>query len=520
MASNDRSERTFAERRLFKALYRPGLGANVVGATIAFVYLSFVAPPQPAPPHGEQFLYLAVAPVYFVVAALVGYRVARRRFRPVGRWLAEDRAPTTDERALVLSLPSRTASLAIAGWLAAAAFFGVVTATHHPAVYVAGVVVGIVLAGLTTAAVSYLLCERTLRPVFALALAGEVPSGRARGGVLGTGPRLLVSWALGSGVALVAIAVAFLGRGDSRGDDLIGPILFLVVAGLVAGGVLVAAAARSVSDPVERVRAAVERVEQGSLEEEVIVDDGGEIGYLQAGFNRMVAGLRERERIREAFGTYLDREVAEHILREGTSLEGEEVEVTMMFVDMRNFTGFAEGSSAAEVVATINRLFERAVPIIHAHGGHVDKYVGDGLLAVFGAPRRQRDHADQALAASLEIAAAVEEEFEDRLSIGVGLNSGLVVAGNVGGAGRLEFSVIGDAVNVAARVEAATRKTGDTVLVSEHTRALLSDDDATSLEERPAVPLKGKTEPVALFAPRVAARTGDSPERLRTGPHS
>jgi adenylate cyclase len=331
---------------------------------------------------------------------------------------------------------------------------------------------------------------------------------------------LLVSWALGSGVALVAIAVAFLGRGDSRGDDLIGPILFLVVAGLVAGGVLVAAAARSVSDPVERVRAAVERVEQGSLEEEVIVDDGGEIGYLQAGFNRMVAGLRERERIREAFGTYLDREVAEHILREGTSLEGEEVEVTMMFVDMRNFTGFAEGSSAAEVVATINRLFERAVPIIHAHGGHVDKYVGDGLLAVFGAPRRQRDHADQALAASLEIAAAVEEEFEDRLSIGVGLNSGLVVAGNVGGAGRLEFSVIGDAVNVAARVEAATRKTGDTVLVSEHTRALLSDDDATSLEERPAVPLKGKTEPVALFAPRVAARTGDSPERLRTGPHS
>jgi adenylate cyclase len=96
------------------------------------------------------------------------------------------------------------------------------------------------------------------------------------------------------------------------------------------------------------------------------------------------------------------------------------------------------------------------VPIVHAHGGHVDKYVGDGLLAVFGAPRRQEEHADQALAVSLEIAAAVEEEFEDRLSIGVGLNSGLVVAGNVGGAGRLEFSVIGDAVNVAARVEAAT----------------------------------------------------------------
>jgi adenylate cyclase len=520
MTANDPGDRRLAGRWLFKALYRRALAANFVGATSAFIYLSFVAPPQPSPPHGERFLYLAVAPAYFIVAMLVGYRLAQRRFRPVGRWLAEDRAPTSEERALVLSLPARMASLGMAAWLAAAAFFGTVTATHHPAVYVAGTVVGIVLAGLTTAAVSYLLCERTLRPVFALALAGEVPSGRDRRAVLGTGPRLLVSWALGSGVALVAIAVAFLGRGDSRGDDLIGPILFLVVAGLFAGGVLVAAAAHSISDPVERVRAAVERVEGGSLVEEVIVDDGGEIGHLQAGFNRMVAGLRERERIREAFGTYVDREVAEHILSEGTALEGEEVEVTMMFIDIRNFTGFAERSSAAEVVATINRLFDRVVPVIHAHGGHVDKYVGDGLLAVFGAPRRQEDHADQALGASLEIAAAVEEKFEGELSIGVGLNSGLVVAGNVGGAGRFEFSVIGDAVNVAARVEAATRQTGDTILLSEHTRALLSDGAAGSLEPRPAVPLKGKAEPVSLFAPRVATVSSGSPERLRTTPPS
>jgi adenylate cyclase len=513
MAAIDGGEEDLDGRRLFKALYWRGLEANVVGATIAFVYLGFVAPPQPPPPDGEGLLYLTVAPVYFVVAALIGYQIAERTFRPVGRWLGEGRAPTSEERALILSLPSRTAGIAVAAWLAAAALFGVVTATHHPAVYVAGTAVGVVLAGLTTAAVSYLLSERTLRPVFALALAGEVPSGRESGGILGTGPRLLVSWALGSGVALVAIAVAFLGRGDSSGDDLIGPILFLVVAGLFAGGVLIAAAAHSISDPVERVRGAVRRVEEGSLEEEVVVDDGGEIGFLQAGFNRMVAGLRERERIREAFGTYVDREVAEHILREGTALEGEEVEVTMMFIDIRGFTGFAERLSAAEVVATLNRLFERIVPIIHAHGGHVDKYVGDGLLAVFGAPRRQEDHADHALTASLEIAAAVEEEFTEQLSIGVGLNSGLVVAGNVGGAGRLEFSVIGDAVNVAARVEAATRKTGDTVLVSEPTKALLSDGAAASLDQRPAVPLKGKTQTVSLFAPKVAARIGSPAAR-------
>jgi adenylate cyclase len=273
------------------------------------------------------------------------------------------------------------------------------------------------------------------------------------------------------------------------------------------------AAARSVAEPVERVRAAVQRVEGGSLEEEVVVDDGGEIGFLQAGFNRMVEGLRERERIREAFGTYVDREVADHILREGTALEGEEVEVTVMFLDVRGFTSLAERRSAVEVVAMLNRLFERIVPIVHAHGGHVDKYVGDGLLAVFGAPRRQDDHADQALAASLEIAKAVDDEFDEDLSIGVGVNSGTVVAGNIGGAGRLEFSVIGDAVNVAARVEAATRDTGDAVLVSGHTRALLSEEARAALEERPAVPLKGKTEPVSLFAAALAARldTSDTP---------
>jgi adenylate cyclase len=511
VASSERGDRTPGGNELFKALYRRSLEANLIGATVAFVYLSFVSPPQPPPPHDEYFLYLAEAPVYVLLVALVGYRVSKRGFRPVGRWLAESRAPTSEERALVLSLPRRAAGVSGVGWLIAAGLFGVVTATHHPAAFVAGTVLGILLAGVTSTAVTFLLCERTLRPVFALALAGEGPSSGELGAQLGTAPRLIVSWALGSGVALVAIAVAFLGRGDSSGDELIGPILFLVVAGLFAGGVLVGAAARSVADPVERVRMAVERVEAGSLDQEVVVDQGGEIGFLQAGFNRMVAGLRERERIRETFGTYVDREVADHILRQGTALEGEEVEVTVMFIDIRDFTSFAERLSAPEVVATLNRLFERIVPIIHAHGGHVDKYVGDGLLAVLGAPRRLEDHADQALAAALEIAAGVDEEFADELRIGIGLNSGLVVAGNVGGAGRLEFSVIGDAVNVADRVEAATRETGDTVLISGHTRALLSPAAAASLEERPAVPLKGRTQSVSLFAPKVAATIRSSP---------
>jgi adenylate cyclase len=142
------------------------------------------------------------------------------------------------------------------------------------------------------------------------------------------------------------------------------------------------------------------------------------------------------------------------------------------------------------------------VPRIAQHGGHANKYLGDGLLAVFGAPERLRDHADSALAAALEIDRAVRERFGD-LRIGIGINSGPVVAGTIGGGGRVEFAVIGDAVNTAARVEAATRETGADILVTEATRLR---GDYGGLEARPPVALKGKTAAVRLYAPAEAAR--------------
>lgn len=497
-------------RSFLSSLNRRGLVANAVGASVAYVYLVVVAPPQPPASGSELPLLLGIAPVYFMASVAISSRLGRRSFRPVVRWMAADRPPTPEERAMVLGLPWRAAGAAAIGWLVACLIFGLQTATHHPPAFVAGVVLGIFLAGLTTTGVTFLLAEQALRPLFAEVLAGEPPTPDGTSvRALRARSRLLISWALGSGVVLIAIAMVFLGRWDARAQEVFWPILFLVIAGLFAGATLIAAAARSIAQPVDRVRAAVARVGEGHLDEEVVVDDGGEIGFLQAGFNRMVAGLRERDRIRAVFGTYVDREVAEHILREGTTLEGEEVEVTILFVDIRNFTGMAERVDAREVVSTINRLFERIVPIIHAHEGHVDKFVGDGLMAVFGAPRRSDQHADQALRATLEIADAVDEEFRGDLQIGAGLNSGLVVAGNVGGGGRFEFSVIGDTVNVAARVEAATRTTGDTLLLSDNTKSLLSPTLASRLDPRPSVPLKGKTMPIQLFS--IAATPSSMP---------
>src|SRR6185295_13139801 len=173
-------------------------------------------------------------------------------------------------------------------------------------------------------------------------------------------------------------------------------------------------------------------------EARVPVVTSDELGELSHSFNQMASGLAERERMREAFGTYLDRDIAPLILSGNLPPEGFEVTVSIMFVDVRGFTSFAEQAEAPEVIAALNELFEVIVPAVTRHGGHVDKFMGAGLL------------------------------------VGVGINTGRVVAGSIGGAGRLNFSVVGDAVNVSARVEAATRDTGDDLLLTAATRDALT----------------------------------------------
>ena len=222
----------------------------------------------------------------------------------------------------------------------------------------------------------------------------------------------------------------------------------------------------------------------------------------------MVDGLRERERLREAFGTYLDQEVADYILSSEFDESGFEAEVTIFFCDVKDFTSFAADARAREVVSRLNELFEVVVPVIAAEGGHVDKFEGDGLMAVFGAPEAFRDHAERAVRAALEVDRRVNREGEGGpFELGIGINTGRVVAGSVGGGGRLNFSVIGDAVNVAARVESATRQIGDSVLITEATRRQLGLRIPRS-QERGSHELKGLERPIELFAPALVEPAG------------
>jgi adenylate cyclase len=279
--------------------------------------------------------------------------------------------------------------------------------------------------------------------------------------------------------------------------------LDVVVAVLVAFTIsleLTLLVTRAVTQPVDSLLKATEAVKRGDLDARVPITSADEMGQLAGSFNEMMEGLSEREALREAFGAYVDPEVAQRVLEQGGELiEGQEREVTVMILDVRDFTEFAQRSSARETVSFLNDLFGIAVPCVTEHGGHANKFLGDGLLAVFGAPEWLPDHADRAVAAAADIARKLSERFGDEIGFGIGINSGPVVVGSVGGGGRLEFAVIGDPVNVAARVEHLTRETGDIVLLTEATRCLLTHG-SQRLEPRGRFALKGVAEPVPIYS--------------------
>jgi class 3 adenylate cyclase len=351
----------------------------------------------------------------------------------------------------------------------------------------------------------FFMTELILQPVIA-DIADELPDGAELG--KRTVPlkwRLLA--ALPAINIITGVTVAGLsGRGHSSLEDLGVNVLVAIGVAFTISFELSVLLSRSILQPLFQLRRGTERVAAGDLSVRVPVTGTDEAGLLAGSFNQMMQGLQERERLHEAFGAFVDPQVADRVLTEGTMLEGEEVEVTIMFLDIRSFTAFAERSSAAEVVTRLNEFFELVVPVISRRGGHANKFIGDGLLGVFGAPDRLGDHADRAVNAALEVATLVREAYGDELRIGIGVNSGPVVAGTVGGGGHVEFTVIGDAVNTAARVEEVTRQTGDDILITEATRCLL-EGCTVECEERAMAELKGKSERVRLWAPIIPGVT-------------
>jgi adenylate cyclase len=251
--------------------------------------------------------------------------------------------------------------------------------------------------------------------------------------------------------------------------------------------------------PIRDLAEGTERVAAGDYSERVPVVQDDDLGALTASFNRMQAGLAERQRLQAAFGTYVDPALAARLLEQGDDVfTGERREVTVMFVDVRDFTPFAEANAAEDTVARLNALFDIVVPAVIEAGGHVNKFLGDGALAVFGAPNDLAEHADAAVSSAVLIHGLVAERFSGTLRIGTGINTGTVIAGTIGGGGKLEFTLIGDTVNVASRVEQLTKTTGDEILLTQQCVHALAVRPP-GLVDRGSHALKGKSAAVQVF---------------------
>jgi adenylate cyclase len=228
-----------------------------------------------------------------------------------------------------------------------------------------------------------------------------------------------------------------------------------------------------------------------------VVFDGTELGELQSGFNSMVTGLRERERVRDLFGRHVGREVAAAAERERPELGGEERHVAVVFVDIISSTQLVAKQPANEIVQLLNRFFGVIVEEVDRHCGIVNKFEGDATLAVFGAPNRLQQPEDQALAAARSIADRLENEIAE-IRAGIGVAAGQVVAGNVGTKERFEYTVIGEPVNEAARLSELAKSEPSLLLASSDTVEAASEQERARWSLGDSVTLRGHDEPTRL----------------------
>jgi adenylate cyclase len=420
-----------------------------------------------------------------------------RRQRVTNSWLMAGREPTSAEAGLALRLPVDTALIAGSIWLVGAVLIGTVAALAFPDARIGiRVAVAVLLGGVVTAGVTYLLVARAARGVTAIALAAHPPHGRLTFGVR---PRLLLAWGLTSGVPMIGIVLLYLDPTNPGGPGE-GAVVFLAIVAVLVGGLATLLTARAVGQPLRDLRQAVQRVGRGDYDVRVVVDDAGEIGLLQEGVNSMAAGLAERERLRDLFGRHVGTSVAQEALRNGVSLRGELRTAAALFVDIAGSTSLVRRTGPGEMVGLLNRFFEVVVETVEDEGGLVNKFEGDAALCVFGAPTDLADPSGAALRAARRICAAVADAGE--VDVGVGVACGQVWAGQVGAASRLEYTVIGDPVNEAARLTELAKDHPRRALASEATVVAAHPDERERWEPDGQVELRGRGEPTRTWSRR------------------
>lgn len=503
------------------------LTGNALGAILIFVYFAFV--------HSHLELALTardrtIMIVYFAVMTsvlILGlFALGRRLFRPLWQDLGQGGHARANEdlsivAGRVMDAPLYSAGMTAVGWVSAGFIFGLqplVLWQHHENVWSIALKTFfgcVFVGGPFTLLFVYFVLEWRLRKrlpaIFPSASLRTMPPS-VRVNVL---PRmLLVSLMIGilpvtivSFLTLSQIEAIQAGKAEISSflAHMPGVIVFLLSLAVISAVGLSLLMASSVSDPLRHAGFAMDRVREGDLDVTVPVISNDEIGIMSEGFNRMVAGLRERDLIRDTFGRYLSEEVVSEILKSpgGVNLGGELREITVLVSDLRQFTRMTESLEPAMVVTIINRYLEKMTDVILRHGGTIDEFTGDGILVFFGAPRNLEDHVRRAVMCALEMQATMDQlNAENRrldlpqLQMGIGVNCGELVVGNIGSEKRKKYGAVGSPINVAFRVEAET--SGKEILVTRSVYERLADE--LRIETPREVRLKGIEHPMTVYS--------------------
>ncbi|HET9923680.1 MAG TPA: adenylate/guanylate cyclase domain-containing protein, partial [Methylomirabilota bacterium] len=451
-----------------------------------------------------------------------GYLLGRRWADPLIRWSGPDGvAKSTMDlvRRRALLFPYALAGISVLGWLLAGVLWGVVwpllAGTLAPHRIVRSIFGNTVIAGGVTCTFIFFSVEHVWRrrilaffPEGDLSAVPNTPRFPVRA-------RLLAIFFIVSIVPLSLLAVlsytralALVGASPAAAAETVDGLrlimIFIVAVGIAAAVGLSVFAANSVAAPLKDLEGAMAEVERGRLDGRAPVVSTDEIGAVAEGFNRMLHGLREREMVKETFGKYVTPEIRDEILAGRIRGEGELTEATILFADLRDFTPWVEATAPRQVVRDLNEYFTEMDGAIRAHRGLVLQFIGDEIEAVFGAPIATGDHAEMAVRAAIEMRrrlrawnARREAAGKPALRHGIGIHTGTVLAGNIGGAERLSYALVGDPVNLASRIQGLTKDFKVDILISEATRGRL--DGGVQVEELPAVRVKGRVEEVNVY---------------------
>ena len=366
-------------------------------------------------------------------------------------------------------------------------------------------------AGMTAWTISYLAIEVLNRTIL---LPRVFPEGHIRRSSFSFGPSfkhlMLFCFMVSSVFPVMLLLSALISEQVNNGLEVNKSVIFVSSLLLLIAFAITLALSRLILNPLGKLTKVAERIKNGDYKSRAGIVTADELGLLADSFNDMADSLAEKEFMRDTFGKIVDPEVRDYLMKEnflqGGALGGETRKVTVLFCDIRSFTAMSEKMEATEVVSLLNRYFTALGKCIAAHHGIINKYIGDAIMAIFGAPVQSENSAKDAFEAALDMRKALAElnkSFEAEglpvLRFGIGIHTGPVFAGTIGAENRMEYTVIGDTVNTASRLESLCKTYGTDLLVSGASAAEIAAAGTVQLDFVADAQIRGKEEPMKIF---------------------